>query len=161
MNWLDYIKQFFKSPQRWVRTYIPKYEWHDKDYLIEEFLFGCVIHFVEGEECFERVAYDDCDDHKKFAKELTDCYDFVKVRRPKLQKQIDDALTAATNKAGPLEWEDEPCKIDDQLSLKKLKPSKFSYEECYSHHDKLEEKLNKQEEFYMSWIIRNRKQMWT
>ena len=150
------MKNPFRSPQKWIYKYIPKREYADKTYLIPEFLFGCVIEFVESEECFERIDYSVWPAHEKFARELRQCYDFVKNVRPSLQQSMDEELTEASEK-NPMVWKES--KGDD--SLLELEESKYSYEELYGRYNYLEENLKKQEQKYMKWVVKNVNHLWT
>lgn len=151
------MKNPFKSPQEWIYKYIPKREYADKTYLIPEFLFGCVIEFVESEKCFEHVDYTGSGlNHEKFARELRQCYDFVKNVRPSLQQSMDKELTEATEK-NPITFN----KIEGDDSLLEVERSKYSYEELYGRYRYLEENLKKQEQKYMKWIVKNIDHLWT
>ena len=150
------MKNPFKSPQKWIYKYIPKREYADKTHLIPEFLFGCVIEFVESEECFECIDYSACPSHEKFARELRQCYDFVKNVRPSLQQSMDEELTEAYEK-NPMVWKES----EGDNSLLELKESKYSYKELYGRYNYLEESLKKQEQKYMKWIVKNVDHLWT
>jgi hypothetical protein len=150
------MKNPFKSPQKWIYKYIPKREYADKTYLIPEFLFGCVIEFVESEKCFEHIDYSACPSHEKFARDLKRCYFFVKKVRPFMQQSMDYELDEATKK-NPMVWKES--KEDD--SLLELEESKYSYEELYGRYNYTEENLKKQEQKYMKWIVKNIDHLWT
>ena len=150
------IKNIFRSPQKWIYKYIPKREYADKTHLIPEFLFGCVIEFVESEKCFEHINFDAVPEQKKFARELRQCYDFVKNVRPFLQQAMDEELTEASKK-NPMVWKES--KGDD--SLLELEESKYSYKELYGRYNYLEENLKKQDQKYMKWIVKNIDHLWT
>lgn len=150
------MKNPFRSPQKWIYKYIPKREYADKTHLIPEFLFGCVIEFVESEECFERTEYRYHSADRKFARELRQCYDFVKNVRPSLQQSMDEELTEAYEK-NPMVWKES----EEDNSLLELKESKYSYKELYGRYNYLEESLKKQEQKYMKWIVKNVDHLWT
>ena len=150
------MKNPFKSPQKWIYKYIPKREYADKTYLIPEFLFGCVIEFVESEKCFEHIDYSDCPSHEKFARELKRCYSFAKKVRPFMQQSIDEELTEAYEK-NPITFNE----IEGDDSLLEVERSKYSYEELYGRYRYLEESLKKQEQKYMKWIVKNIDHLWT
>ena len=150
------MKNLFKSPQKWIYKYIPKREYADKTHLIPEFLFGCVIEFVESEECFERIDYSVWPAHEKFARDLKRCYDFVKNVRPSLQQSMDEELTEASEK-NPMVWKES----EGDNSLLELEESKYSYKELYGRYNYIEENLKKQEQKYMKWIVKNVDHLWT
>tara|TARA_B110000483_G_scaffold56839_1_gene71088 strand:+ start:152 stop:604 length:453 start_codon:yes stop_codon:yes gene_type:complete len=150
------MKNPFRSPQKWIYKYIPKREYSDKVELIPEFLFGCVIEFVESEKCFEYINYSDSTSHKKFARDLKRCYFFVKRVRPFMQQSMDYELDEATKK-NPLVWKES----EEDDSLLELEESKYSYEELYGRYNYAEENLKKQEQKYMKWIVKNVDHLWT
>jgi hypothetical protein len=150
------MKNPFRSPQKWIYKYIPKREYSDKVELIPEFLFGCVIEFVESEKCFERIEYRYHSSDRKFARDLKRCYDFVKNVRPSLQQSMDEELTEASKK-NPLAYKE----IEGYDSLLELEESKYSHEELYGRYNYIEENLKNQEQKYMKWIVKNVDHLWT
>ena len=150
------MKNPFRSPQKWIYKYIPKREYSDKVELIPEFLFGCVIEFVESEKCFEYINYSDSTSHKKFARDLKRCYFFVKRVRPFMQQSMDYELDEASKK-NPMVWKES----EEDDSIECTLESKYSYEELYSRHNYIEENLKNQEQKYMKWIVKNVDHLWT
>jgi hypothetical protein len=150
------MKNPFRSPQKWIYKYIPKREYADKTYLIPEFLFGCVIEFVESEKCFEHIDYSACPSHEKFARELRQCYFFAKRVRPFMQQSMDYELAEAS-KENPLVWKES----EEDDSIECTLESKYSYEELYGRYNYTEENLKKQEQKYMKWIVKNVDHLWT
>ena len=150
------MKNPFRSPQKWIYKYIPKREYSDKVELIPEFLFGCVIEFVESEKCFEHTEYRYHSSDRKFARDLKRCYFFAKRVRPFMQQSMDYELDEATKK-NPLVWKES----EEDDSLLELEESKYSYEELYGRYNYAEENLKKQEQKYMKWIIKNVDHLWT
>ena len=150
------MKNPFRSPQKWIYKYIPKREYSDKVELIPEFLFGCVIEFVESEKCFEHTEYRYHSSDRKFARDLKRCYFFAKRVRPFMQQSMDCELDEATKK-NPLVWKES----EEDDSLLELEESKYSYEELYGRYNYAEENLKKQEQKYMKWIIKNVDHLWT
>ena len=150
------MKNPFKSPQKWIYKYIPKREYSDKVELIPEFLFGCVIEFVESEECFEHTEYRYHSSDRKFARDLKRCYFFAKKVRPFMQQSMDYELDEASKK-NPLVWKES----EEDNSLLELKESKYSYKELYGRYNYIEENLKNQEQKYMKWIVKNVDHLWT
>ena len=150
------MKNPFRSPQKWIYKYIPKREYSDKVELIPEFLFGCVVEFVESEKCFECIDYSVWPAHEKFARDLKRCYDFVKNVRPSLQQSMDEELTEASKK-NLLFWEE----VEGEDNLIEFKVSGDTYEEVYGRYNYIEENLKNQEQKYMKWIVKNVDHLWT
>jgi hypothetical protein len=83
---IEKIKNFFFPRQRWIKKYITYNDYCDKPELIQEFLFGCLIEFVDKEEYFEVV------DHRvDFHAELTGWYIYIKYRRSR-QTECDNEI---------------------------------------------------------------------
>jgi len=139
-TFLDKVSFFFKPRHRWIKKHIQYNRWCDKVELIPKFLFGCVIHYVDEEKCFERIDWDSDPEHKKFAKELKKCYEYAKNGRDDLEKQIDKAYP----KIGNLEE----------------KPDLRSYKEKYAEVHRLEAEIDKLDKRYMTWIVANKDFMW-
>ena len=150
------MKNPFRSPQKWIYKYIPKREYSDKVELIPEFLFGCVIEFVESEKCFEHTEYRYHSSDRKFARDLKRCYFFAKRVRPFMQQSMDYELDEASKK-NPMVWKES----EEDDSLLELEESKYSYEELYGRYNYAEENLKKQEQKYMKWIVKNVDHLWT
>ena len=150
------MKNPFRSPQKWIYKYIPKREYSDKVELIPEFLFGCVIEFVESEKCFERTEYRYHSADRKFARDLKRCYFFVKRVRPFMQQSMDYELTEASKK-NLLFWEE----VEGEDNLIEFKVSGDTYEEVYGRYNYIEENLKNQEQKYMKWIVKNVDHLWT
>ena len=150
------MKNPFRSPQKWIYKYIPKREYSDKVELIPEFLFGCVIEFVESEKCFEHTEYRYHSSDRKFARDLKRCYFFAKKVRPFMQQSIDYELDEASKK-NPMVWKES----EEDDSIECTLESKYLYEELYGRYNYIEENLKNQEQKYMKWIVKNVDQLWT
>lgn len=150
------MKNPFRSPQKWIYKYIPKREYSDKVELIPEFLFGCVIEFVESEECFEHTEYRYHSSDRKFARDLKRCYFFAKKIRPFMQQSMNYELDEASKK-NPMVWKES----EEDDSIECTLESKYSYEELYGRCNYLEETLKRQEQQYMKWIVKNVDHLWT
>jgi hypothetical protein len=135
LGWVDYLSIIFKPRQRWIKDHIEYNKWCDKVQLIPDFLFGCVVHLVEEEKWLESIDYEATDHHAKFAKELQECYDYIKVGRPKLNKDLDEAY--------------------------KNIPDVVDYEERYGEVIRIEKELTDLDQKYSIWIVTNKGFMWT
>ena len=130
-----YVIRTFKSFNKELVKVIPRNEWRDKVTIMPDFLFACVIDFVEVEKCFEHNDY--TEHNKDFGDMLMIVYDFAKHGRKELSKKVDDALSVAHDKTGEL-----------------------TYEERYGDMDKLEVELAVMEKRYMTWIVNNVDNFW-
>ena len=134
-NWYDKIRCTLKPRQRWIKKHIRYRQWCDKVVLIPDFLFGCIVHFVEEEKCFERIDWEaSSPQHAKVADELQECYEYITTARPALEQQLDDAY--------------------DNL------PAGGSYEEKYADVISTEKAIEDGDEKYMMWIVKNTNYLW-
>lgn len=130
------IKRMFKPFNKELIKVIPRIEWRDKVTIVPDFLFACVIDFVEVEKCFDHTDYSE-GSHKDFADMLRIVYDFSKFGREELKKKVNDALNVAHDKTGDL-----------------------TYEERYGEMNKYEADLAELEKRYMTWIVNNIDYFW-
>lgn len=135
-SWLYKIKETFNPRQKWIKKHIEYNAWCDKVELIPKFLFGCVVHFVEEEECFKTTDWQGTSEgHAKFADQLVKCYEYIKVKRPSLERQLDYAY--------------------DNL------PKAQDYHERYAEVIRIEKEIDKLDKEYAIWIVENKDYMWT
>lgn len=146
-TFLDKIGMFFNPRQKWIKKYIEYNSWCDKVELIPKFLFGCVIHYVDEEKCFEHINFNSDSEHKKFANGLKKCYEYAKNGRDDLEKQVEIAYDNVT-----------PLDLTDHESKAGL--PKRSYEEMYGEVNRLEAEITKLDKRYMTWIVANKNYMW-
>lgn len=131
----DWVRHTLNPRQKWLTKQIPKC-WSDKPRLITELNFAMVIDFVDGEKCFENTEYEDGGVHQKFAEELRDCYDYIKNRRPKLQKDHDNSYPDGETMTGDFN-------VD------------------YAEEMRLELLISSEDTKYLVWIMTNRDFLWT
>lgn len=120
--------------QKWLVKQIPK-TWADKTWLIPELNFAMVVHFVDEEKCFENTDYEGSSEgHGNFAKELRECYNYIKVTRPKLQQEYEDSY-----------------------------PTTFTgdYLVDYAETNRLEKLIDSEDTKYLTWIVVHRQYFWT
>jgi hypothetical protein len=140
-----------------LRKSIPK-QWMDISSLIVTVNFEFIKSFYEDEYCKGIVDWDATEKHKKFAKWLTEAYDYIKVERPKLVKQEEDAYPPVlpmneTFKA----IKDKNGKIEAYEFIDHDK----TYEELYGEVDRIKELINKKDTKILTEMIKNRDFFWT
>lgn len=122
--------------QKWLTKQIPN-EWNDKVTLIKDLNFAMIVHFVEGEKCFEQTDYDNSGEgHIKFAKELRECYDYIKNERPKLDNLYWNSFPNDENYTG-------------------------DYFVDYADTNRLEKEMEDKDTKWLTWIVVNREYLWT
>lgn len=154
--WIKFVrfKDFFHTHitcrlnprQRWLTKQIPNY-WVDKPSLIEDVLYAIVIHFVEKEKCFEVTDWVGSGLAEE-EKQLKEVYDWAKTGRNDFLKKIDDA--------GP-----KLIRVEGQEFLFiKQDGTKTSYED-YLPSIELKKEFDEYDRQCLTWIVNNRKILWT
>ncbi len=135
-NFKHWCSHTIRPRQKWLTKQIPK-SWADKTWLIPELNFAMVVHFVEGEKAMDVTDWVNSGDaHAEFETALKDCYDYIKVRRPQLQKDLDNAYPDLDKSSGDY-WKD------------------------YAEVNRIETLLDKEDTKYLVWIVTNRDFFWT
>ena len=132
----DWCSTTINPRQKWLTKQIPK-SWSDKTWLIPTLNFAMVVDFIEGEEALNVTDWEASSEQAdKFSKELMDCYNYIKVRRPDLEKRHENSYPEVENMT------------DDYLT-------------DYAETNRLEVELNKEDTKYLTWIVVNRDFFWT
>lgn len=135
-SYWDNLCYFLKPRQKWLKKQIPN-EWCDKTHLIPLINFAVVVDFVEGEDAINVTDWEASSEQaSQFEKELKDCYDYIKVRRPKLEEEHGNS------------YPDEETMTGD-------------YHVDYAENNRLEIELDKNDTKYLTWIVVNRDFFWT
>jgi len=132
--WYTKVSCVFNPRQKWLTKKIPN-TWADKVSLIQELNFEMVLNFVDYEKCFECINYDSDKYHKKFSKELKECYNYISVERPILVEQYESSFPDL-----------DQCSGD--------------YKKDYGETNRLEKLLNDTDTKYLTWIVKNRGFFW-
>jgi hypothetical protein len=122
--------------QKWLIKQIPN-EWNDKVTLITDINFAMIVHFVDEEKCFESTDYAGSSPaHAQFARELKECYNYIKIRRPILQEKHQNSYPDEENMTG-------------------------DYSVDYAETHRLEKEIDDQDTKWLTWIVTNRAFLWT
>jgi len=130
---------WLKPRNRWATEVIPNH-WSDKTYLIPEFLFASIIHFIEGEKALQNNVW-----QKKKEKELLEVYAWAKNGRKEFQEKIDKAYPEFNSK---FPWDNENM-------------NKEIYEQVYGEVNQLEAEIEKIDTKHLTWIVKNRQILWS
>jgi hypothetical protein len=125
---------------QWATDVIPNH-WSDKTYLIPEFMFAAIIHFVDGEKALETTVW-----QKKKEKELLEVYAWAKTGRKEFQDKIDKAYPEIPKNTDSLDW---------------MNSRKETFEELYGEVNRLEAELEKIDTKHLTWIVKNRQILWS
>jgi hypothetical protein len=153
----EVISPIIKPQHCRLRKSIPR-QWRDISSLIVTVNFEFIKSFYEDEYCKGIVNWDSDEKHQKFAKWLTQVYDYIKVERPKLEKQRDNAYPPVL----PIDEmfraiKDKNNKIEGYEFVDREK----TYEELYGEVNRLEELINKKDTKILLELIKNRDFFWT
>jgi hypothetical protein len=135
--WHEQITCRINPRQRWFTKQIPR-TWTEKEELIELCLYAAIIHFVEGEDCFNTTTIDE-----PLASELRAVYDWAKTGRAA-------ALAAQQASWHPGAWEMCGVTIGEGVE-------RGSTEEYRRLGDEIEARDTR----WLQWIVVNRAHLWT
>lgn len=131
--------------------------WMDKDKIIFETLFGCVVHWVEVEGQADReTSYDEDLEAGYVSKE------YVK-NKQKIESTITDIYLWHTHDRNVMEKEIDALinnELDNMLEFNN-KTGKFKGQKTYKKIKDLREALEKQDKEYMKQIVEICDHMWT
>jgi hypothetical protein len=134
--WEKFRNKYFTHNNKWAHEAVDYIEYHDKTEMIPNFLFAAIVDFIEGEEAFERILWEE-GDFPKVKKQLEEIYNYIKKVRPYLEKR--------------------ELKGYDFASANRTLPFKQQYR--YVHfYEQLKEKSDTK---YMNKIIELRGYLWT
>lgn len=137
------VKNLFLPQQRWIKKFIKYHSWCDKTGLIPDFIFGCIIHFVEEEGCFEIIDWESDGEHSDASKIIREVYEYAKYGRNKDEQKYLDKLRewSEVHSFGLENFEDGSVKMIN--TTKDKKKEKILFEEL-SIIEKEKEKREKQ-----------------
>ena len=125
----------------WARKAVP-HTYSDKPELIQDFLFACIIDFVENEP----TDMTDWQSDKKRAevwRDINDLYKFAKYTLPKRRKRIDEMMTELYDEESLLEFADK------------------SNDPAYDELTELEKKTETDIQKNLLQIVKIREYLWT
>lgn len=127
---------YFMNPrQKWLKKQIPN-SWSDKTELIRSLNFAMVVNFIEGEKALDVTDWKASSEyHDEFSVGLKDCYDYIKIYRPRLEKEHENSYPA-----------------DDTVG---------DYCTIYAETNRLEKLIEDMDTKYLTWIVQNRAFFWT
>ena len=154
-DWIPYslhdryykVKHVFFPCHKELRKTIPR-DWMDLHYIIEDFLFECVIDYVEREKCFDTTVYSDED-----RDQLMELYRFAKTGRHEMGKEVSRSLD---------EWYKTayPNSDTDFFGSLNQKPTPEA-EELFEIHGQLEVNFDQCKTKHLKKIIEIRNTLWT
>jgi hypothetical protein len=127
--------------------------WRDKDSIIEIVLFECLKNYVEGEigkeELFDKNRWAKNNNvplHQlQFEKELKIYYNLLTINLPEIENELNN------------EWDKLSSKYFDECEI----VTKEVFNNKYGAINKLEKKIENLKDNICSWILLNRRSMWT
>jgi hypothetical protein len=140
------VKCFFFPCHKELRKTIPR-DWADLVSIIEEFLFECVVDFVEREKCFDVTVYSDEDRY-----ELMGLYNFAKTERHQIAAEVSRSLDEWYKIAYP-----DDTDFIDNLNRKSTPESEVLFE----IHNQLEDNFDRRKTKHLKRIVELRNTLWT
>lgn len=128
------VRNFFFPRQRWLLKALPKH-WTDKDEVIRLCLYQCIVHFIEDEKCFEVIDWNYTAEQQEAKKKILEIYDWIKTGRPKLERDYWNSYPEAGQRG--------------------------TYDELYKEVNRLEALIDIMDTGYLTWIVENRRFLWT
>jgi len=119
--WHENILCRIKPKNKWATKIIPC-TWADKTWLIETFLFECIVHYVEVEiKIYDHIDWQTTP-RAKVWKRIQKCYTYITVELPSIKQQADRLMTEAYPPRS--DWKPErvftPKQREAQKKLKEL-----------------------------------------
>ena len=149
---LSPLYYLFNPQQRWLTKQFRR-TWMDKDEIIFQTLFGCIVHWVEVEGVENRSA---CWDEDLKAGYVTQQYVDEK---QKIEDKITEIYLWHTNDRKLLEADAQKLLLDsiDQLDNE----SRVSTAKLYKKVSKIQDKIEKKDQAYMKEIVKLSGYLWT
>jgi hypothetical protein len=133
----DWIRFHINPRQKWIKQYVKWNCWCDKTELIPDFLFGCVIDFIEGERALDYIDYSSTEEDRAFENLLKECYEYAKTGRKELEQRLNQAYDDLDERDQTLTWDD-----------------------YYKEVNAIETEIGVKNTMYMQWIINNHEKLW-
>jgi hypothetical protein len=134
-----HVRNFFFPQNKWLMKGVPRC-WRDKDELFRVILFNGLVHYVEGEKCFEVIEWGNNEKDIEVAAKIKEIYAWIKEGRPAKEKELEQSYPNIS--------------IED-IMAGKTPPN--VYDKVY----KVEAELENKDTEYLTWIVQNRRYLWT
>lgn len=154
--WYEQVSTRIRPRNKWVNKYVPR-TWTDKTELIPQLLYGSIIHYVEGEKCFQTIEYSHIPETKQMLEEI---YNWAKTGRELHREKIMNAYPPIDETAFDMVPIGEFDSKGEQYYSFERKSTK-SYEELYGEVNRLEVELKNIDDKYLTWIVLNKETLWT
>jgi hypothetical protein len=128
------VKGYICNPRKEMRKNLFPIRWEDLTETIVRFHLEAIIEFVEREKCFEHNDYSELEEHKHFAAQLKECYDYAKQGRKALHDKLEKAF--------------------DNIA------KEGEYKVVYKEVNEIEAEIEMYDTKVCDWVIKNRKMFW-
>jgi hypothetical protein len=125
----------------WARNIIP-HTYSDKPELIQDFLFACIIDFVDNEPV-EYTDWESSKEHKQTWETINELYKFAKYTLPARRKRLDEMLSELYDEKSLMEFVDK------------------STDPKYEEMSVLEKQTEKEIQQRLIQVVKIRKYLWT
>ena len=92
--WHENVVCRIRPRNKWIAKIVPC-TWADKTWLIEKFLFECIVHYVEVELKESKHLMEPGSPFEDKWKRIEKCYTYITVDRPNMQQEIDELMEIA------------------------------------------------------------------
>jgi len=131
------LRSFFMPQHKKIRAAVPR-TWTDLVDTIREVNFAMVVEFYEDEYVDGHVDWSATEVHSEFERWLIMAYDYIKIKRPVIEKEYWNSFPDLTNGGGGK-----------------------SYEELYGETNRLEKEVTDKDTELLVQIVSRREMFWT
>lgn len=132
-----HIRPIFAPQNRWVTKSVSR-TYEDVDTIIESVLYAAVIHFVEGEKCFETTDWTHSEEVRRLGAELREVYAWAKTGRDEFAEKV-------------------------RLSVSEISLDDFVHEKNvdWDEYNRLTTEFEEWDDRCLTWIVAQRNILWT
>lgn len=157
LYYYDFIQPIINPKNKRLRKFIPR-KYADISSLIVDINFELIRSFYEDEYLKSSVDWNFDKKHKNFAKWLEDAYDYITIKRKKLEIDLENAYPPFDIK----EWKEsfEETEIDGK-KMYRMKNDGVPYDVKYAEVNRIESLIEKEDTEILIELIKKRDFFWT
>jgi hypothetical protein len=156
MYYYDYIKPIFKPQNTRLRKAIPR-QWRDISSLIVDVNFEFVKAFYEEEYKSGIVDWNAMDCHKEFADWLEQAYSYITIKRPQLQKELENAYPPTKSLFEMF----KPITDENGKKFFQMIDDGIHYDVKYGEVNRIEKLIDDNDSAILIEVIKRRDYFWT
>ena len=156
MFYFENVKPIFCPQHSRIRKVIPR-TWSDIVSLIVNVNFEFIKSFYEDEYKGGIVDWEATKDHKEFAKWLESAYKYITIKRPALEKELDEAYPPARNFREAF----AEITLENGEKTYRLIDDGIPYKVKYKEVIRLEKLIQKKDTLILTELVKRRDYFWT